>query len=245
MALNISMIILLSPSYGFLIGHALQLLNYFVQEFQSIYGIHYLSHNVHGLLHLCDDYERFGPLDNCSCFIFENYMKELKSLLRKHEKPLQQVVNRYFEKYSFNDNDISNNQKQHFTETPILQQIHANGPVVEHYTGPQYYNLFYLNIKIKIKKENDSFILTKDKKLVKCINIMYNSDNEIIILGKYFKSIMPFFSEPIDSNILDIYFVHNLSNNIKYWKLSEIAKKIMILKNEDQIVAMPILHSSI
>lgn len=246
MALNISMIILLSPDYGFLIKYARQLLNFFVQEFQSIYGNHYLSHNIHGLLHLCDDYERFGPLDNCSCFIFENYMKELKSLIRKHEMPLQQVVNRYFEKYSsnINDNDISNNQKR-FTQTPILQKTHENGPVIEHFTGPQCYNLFFLNMKIKIKKENDSYILTKDKKLVKCLNIMCHNDNEIMILGKYFKSVKPFFSEPIDSNILNIYVVQHLSNSIKFWKLSEVVKKMIVFKNGDQIVAMPILNSSL
>jgi len=26
------------------------------------------------LQHLCDDYDLYGPLDNCSTFVFENYL---------------------------------------------------------------------------------------------------------------------------------------------------------------------------
>lgn len=94
MVLNIAMIILLSPNYSFLLDYARQLLEFFVKNFQDIYGAQFISHNVHGLIHLCDDYEKYGPLHNCSTFIFENYMKELKSFVKKHEKPLQQVINR-------------------------------------------------------------------------------------------------------------------------------------------------------
>jgi hypothetical protein len=62
-----------------MIDHARQHLDYFVKQFELLYGKHYVSHNIHGLLHICDDYELYGPLDNCSTFNFENYMKELKS----------------------------------------------------------------------------------------------------------------------------------------------------------------------
>jgi len=64
----------------------------------SLIICHFISHNIHGLLHLVDDYHLHGPLDNCSAFTFENYMKELKGMLRKHETPLQQIVRRYEER---------------------------------------------------------------------------------------------------------------------------------------------------
>lgn len=72
---------------------------FFVKNFQDIYGQHFVSHYVHTLLHLCDEYDLFGPLDYCSAFGFENYMIEIKSNLRNNEKVLQQIVNRYYEKY--------------------------------------------------------------------------------------------------------------------------------------------------
>lgn len=57
-------------------------------------------HNIHGLLHLSDDYEYFGVLDSSSAFVFENFMKELKSKVRKHDKPLELTINRYTEVYN-------------------------------------------------------------------------------------------------------------------------------------------------
>lgn len=54
-----------------------------------------MSHNIHGLLHLVEDYNKYGPLDNCSTFHFENYMKVIKSMLRKPDKPLKKVIMRY------------------------------------------------------------------------------------------------------------------------------------------------------
>jgi len=97
LALHISMRILLSDNNQKLLHYTRDLLKYFVKSFQYLYGAHFISHNVHGILHLCDDYERYGPLDTCSTFPFENYMKVLKKMLHKNEKPLQQVIRRYNE----------------------------------------------------------------------------------------------------------------------------------------------------
>lgn len=89
--------ILLSDNNQNLLYYTRDLLKYFVKSFQYLYGAHFTSHNVHGILNLCDDYERYGPLDTCSTFPFENYMKVLKKMLHKNEKPLQQVIRRYNE----------------------------------------------------------------------------------------------------------------------------------------------------
>lgn len=97
MSFSIAMLILLSPDKEDLIDYAEKLLNHFVEFFGTIYEPYLISYNVHGLLHLIDDYKRFGPLDNISCFPFENFMKILKKKVKKHEKPLQQVVKRYHE----------------------------------------------------------------------------------------------------------------------------------------------------
>ena len=148
MTLNISIIILLNSNYSFLLNYARQLLDFFVMSFQNIYGTQFVSHNVHGLLHLCDDYELYGPLHNYSAFIFENYMKELKSFVKKHEKPLQQVMNRYNEKCYANTLNINNSSmnNQKFIQKPELKHMHANGPLVKNVAGSQYYTLLFKNI---------------------------------------------------------------------------------------------------
>lgn len=80
--------ILLSSDHSSYLKYETELLDYFVKVFQQIYGHHYVSHNVHSLLHLADDYSNYGPLDNCSCFPFENYMKVLK-------KCFENMINHY------------------------------------------------------------------------------------------------------------------------------------------------------
>jgi len=96
-------------------------------------------------------------------------MKELKSFVKKHEKPLQQVVNRYNEKCYANSLNISNlrTNNQQFIQKPELKHMHANGPLVKNVTaGSLYYTLLYKRLKIKIKPGRDSFILTKNKEVV-------------------------------------------------------------------------------
>lgn len=158
MALHTSMVILLSPNLKSYVNYAKDLLEYFVKTFQFIYGQEYVSHNVHGLLHICEDYKYFGPLDNCSAFIFENYMKELKSKIRKHEKPLQQLTNRYMEIYNQEHFNSSNDLPQQ----TILSKPHNSGPLIGNIEGLQYKKITLNQIKLNIKTNIESYILTKN-----------------------------------------------------------------------------------
>ncbi|KAF0737171.1 Uncharacterized protein FWK35_00018513 [Aphis craccivora] len=45
-------------------------------------------------------------IDTCSCFPFENYLKSLKTMVRKFEKPLEQVVKSYGEFLTFTEPKI-------------------------------------------------------------------------------------------------------------------------------------------
>lgn len=240
MALNISMIVLLSPDRSSLIPYAKYLLDYFVMTFQRIYGKHLLSHNIHGLLHLCDDYQQFGPLDTCSSFLFENYMKKLKSLVRKADQPLQQVINRYSEINSINKNksfDLMNH-----TDKQELKQPHNNGPITKNINGQQYYTLIFSQFKINVKFNKDCTILTNTGEVVKYLNIIQASD-EILLIGKKYETLLPFFTEPINSTILEIFILHNLSLDLNCWKLTDIKKKLMVLENGGTLIAMPIIHT--
>lgn len=243
MSLSIAMIILLSPNHKSLVNYARHLLDYFVKQFQNLYGEYLVSHNVHTLLHLCDDYDQFGPLDQCSAFIFENHMKELKSLVRKHEKPLEQIINRYSEINSINVKTFKSVQSD---EKPILKKPHSNGPLIDNVYGVQYNSLFFNNIHIVIKKqkESDSFILTKDGEVVKCVNII-EMNNNILIIGKKCNHALPFFIEPINSIKLDMYFVKNISETLNYWNMTDIKRKMMIFNHGNKMIAMPVMHTGL
>lgn len=81
LALCISIRILLCENNHHYLNFIRELLKYSVESFQYIYGVKYVSQNVHGLLHLCDNYERHGSLNVCSTLPFENFMKVLISVV--------------------------------------------------------------------------------------------------------------------------------------------------------------------
>jgi hypothetical protein len=55
-------------------------------------------YNVHCLVHLVEDAQRYGSLDNVSGFPFENFLGSLIQLVRKPDWPLEQVVRRILER---------------------------------------------------------------------------------------------------------------------------------------------------
>jgi len=105
-----------------------------------------MSHNIHGLLHIVDDYRKYGSLDKCSCFPFENYLKSFKKMVRKFEKPLEQVVKRYEEFLTFTEPKITSLDNKEI----VFKKPHNDGPLVEHCSGPQFKIMIINNLKINI-----------------------------------------------------------------------------------------------
>lgn len=115
--LHIAITILVSPTLSNNYNNimwAQMLLEYFLKCFKKIYGAAFMSHNLHNLLYICSDVQKYGPLDEFSAFRFENYMSNIKKILRKHEKPLQQLSRRY-------------------AETTVTYRLLTNGKIVTKY----------------------------------------------------------------------------------------------------------------
>ncbi len=74
--------------------YASQTLKYFVEKGRELYGETFLVYNVHSLLHLSEDAQNFGCLDNCSAFKFESYLHQMKKMVRSGKNVLTQVANR-------------------------------------------------------------------------------------------------------------------------------------------------------
>ena len=78
-----------------LLNYVEELLIWFVREAKVLYGIAFLSYNVHNLIHLVSDVRYHGcSLDGISAFPFENYLQILKKYVRNSDKPLVQIVKR-------------------------------------------------------------------------------------------------------------------------------------------------------
>lgn len=211
-----------------------------MRNFENIYGSHLISHNVHGLSHICDDYEKFGPLDNCSAFPFENFMGSLKKMLRKPDKPLQQIVKRY--------NEICHLKTKIQTKIAPYQLCgpHVRGPISENaLKGDQFTFIVLETMKIKTNIEADSYILTSDDNVVKVFNIICNKDlDKVILICKKFKNKHIMFNNPIKSSKLGIYIVDKLCNNFIWYEIGSIKKKVILLPNNNTFIALPIIHST-
>lgn len=240
MALNIAMTILLSNNMDNYVEYAHNLLKYFVQNFEPLYGRHLMSFNVHGLIHISDDYKKFGSLDNIAAFPFENYLKQLKNMVRKHDKPLQQIIKRLNEKNSFEVKISDNN----LIKCEELKHKHTDGPLVENIVGTQYKKLYFKNIKIKVGSKADCYIINKSNEIIKVENIVnLHETNKIIIIGKMFETKKAFYDNPTTSTFLNIYEVNNLSENYKCWTCDWIKTKIILFEFDGKKIAFPIIHS--
>ena len=97
--LHVSFRILLSPKCNsHQIQYAGRCLVDFVNSFEDIYGAHNVVFNVHNLLHIAEDCLHFNSsLEHFNCFPFENYLGELKRMLKGTRKPLAQLYKRIME----------------------------------------------------------------------------------------------------------------------------------------------------
>lgn len=200
-----------------------------------------MSHNVHELLHIVDDYKKFGPLDDSSCFPFENYMKSLKKMVCKHQKPLEQVIKRYQEFLEFSNKPIISNCSIEY------KKPHNNGPILSNITS-QFQIVIINNIKIKTNSITDCFIgFSKEGTLHinKVLNICCNHKTGIhFFVAKLFKNIEPLYDKPINSVKLGVAYVSNLSENIVPITINHLFQKYIVFNfHNNKQIALPILHS--
>lgn len=79
---------------------------------------------------------------------------------------------------------------------------------------------------------------------MKCKNIA-NHHQSTVILGYEFLDQCAAYTKPINSTKLHIYQVKNVSPNLKFWKINQIKKKMMVFYHENIITAVPIIHCSV
>ena len=72
-----------------------RLLEVYVKNSDKYLGEIFNVYNVHNLLHIVDDVERFNaPLQDISAFPFENYLQKLKKYVKGTRYPLEEIIKR-------------------------------------------------------------------------------------------------------------------------------------------------------
>jgi hypothetical protein len=244
MTLHIAIRILTSTQYHLIYrDYAKSLLVHFVNSFKILYGVEYVSHNVHGLIHLVDDVETFGPLENFSAFRFENYMQTLKKLVRKSDKPLQQVIRRFAELKSIKKDAKMSTEGQ---SRLVLRGQHVNGPLHDQCKDPQYYSLNQPEFSLTLKEPNNCCGL-RNGNIVIIENICYSQNkNSLVIVGRRFKKVVDLYETPCKSSLLGIHKVSNLSPVLEFWPAKHICKKYMHLAcpGTTESAVFPIIHTA-
>lgn len=245
LSLSLSMIILLSPKFSLRYKeHARELLIHFVKTTQSLYGTHFLTHNFHALIHIADDVDTFGPLDNCSSFKYENFLQFFKNRVRKSEKPLQQVVKRLTEMSNANVWFQTTSSSSSNTTHPSFSRKHRSGPTLSTtLISKQFQEVHFSSFKLSLS-QSDSCCSLKNGTIVLIKNIVFsNFYNGMCIIYMKFQKQEHFFEHPFTvSSVFGIYVVSELSSDIFESPIDEINQKIVLLPCQTKFVAFPLIH---
>uniref|UniRef100_A0ABD2WU91 RNA-directed DNA polymerase n=1 Tax=Trichogramma kaykai TaxID=54128 RepID=A0ABD2WU91_9HYME len=231
LALHIAITILASPKYSqneSYLNYADQLLHYFVESFGKCYGTNFISYNVHNLLHLVADVRRFGCLDKFSAFKFENCIFLMKRMIRKYEKPLQQIACRFAEKeYCAFE---SSRTKKYDSRCKVFLKKHSNGPLLRQGYSAQYKILHFNNFVIDVDDLRNNALIINGK-FIQALNFV-EKDGKNYVIGKELIPEDDIYSSPCKSSQL-LSSVVKLSNDMISLRCDKIeAKLCKIICNE-------------
>ena len=240
--LSVAIRILLTPELlESHLQYSKQLLRYFVESFCKLYGEDQMVYNVHSLIHLCEDAERFGTLDHVSAFKYENFLGRLVNLVRRPYQPCSQLVRRIME-FPALINKGETNKHHHRLGFAIP---HAEGPLTIRYKYCEQYKQFYMNdgcFMSSVDGDN-CFDIGGKVSLVRNIFKVKEPEGEMCcVVFETFDLLEPFFNDPLDSTDVNVFFVHKLSGFHSVCSLSAVGSKYVLLPHKHGSVALKQMH---
>ncbi|KAJ8681004.1 hypothetical protein QAD02_016791 [Eretmocerus hayati] len=238
-ALNCAMRILSDPELCiFLNSEADKLLRYFVENVEFLYGREHMVFCVHSAIHLAADVLNFGSLEEYSSYAYENFLGWLKSLIRSSSSPLSQLVKRLSEK-----NLLPQESKTQQTAV-FLSGKKPQKDQEKLFDGfkDAHGSIDFPDFKLTDTYPNN-FCYLSDHTLVSIESICYRNE-EPVIIGKSFLEPSSIPDYPCDSTSLGIIKVRDLSENLQFWSISSIRKKMFQIPVMDHFYMFPIIHSS-
>jgi len=168
-------------------------------------------------------------------------MKTLKKMIRKHEKPLEQVIKRYHEFQMFGEYELNTRSSINLK----YLKIYSGGSLPENCMKPEFKIAIKNNIKINIKPFSDAYIgntFGGKLNIFKIVNIyVHKSSKKKVFVAQSFNTIHPFYEKPINSIKIGIAIVNELSNHLITIDIETCDySKYVILNNSLGKVAFPI-----
>ncbi|KAE9523059.1 hypothetical protein AGLY_016541, partial [Aphis glycines] len=184
-----------------------QFLKKFVTDYFTLYGSHFITYTVHSLIHLPIYVLLHGPLDNFSCFRYENYLQDVKKSIKSIKYPLQEIFNRISEKQKIYDTIPSQLHKQY----PVLSnEITCPGPSPLLNINDKIFEKITLeltNTVINVLKEKDRYIMLTNNTIVMVQHIVQPQNKSTYLIVKQFLSCSEFTNTPESSFKIGVYIV--------------------------------------
>lgn len=196
--------------------------------------------NVHNIVHISDDIDRFGYLNNLSTYPFENFLRHIKLLTRSSNLPLEQITRRLVEISTSAKNKVIN-----FNTLPFQNSCFT--PILKH--SYKYSNFLAFkslqvtpNVILSNKKCGDRWFLTTENEIVGMIYAI-KEQNSIFIHGFSLESKQNFLEKPYSSHYTGIYISNGNKKAEQRFPISKINCKMVCLSYNEKFVYIPLLHS--
>ncbi|XP_058811162.1 uncharacterized protein LOC131676050 [Topomyia yanbarensis] len=222
-----------SETYKHILQVAKDLFIEFINSYKHLYGLEFLTSNVHNLCHVVDEVSRFGSLYTLSAYPFENYLHSIKRMLHAGPLPLNQIANRLTELTNSATSIIFSDTCQTNTRT-----VHAVEKTESKIT-------ITLTDFILSTNFEDKWVLMKDLSIV-CLENAVNDSLDWKLKGRSILNKFDFFDKPFKSSYIHIFSASRGKCNFskeKLYDISCIMCKLVAIERKREIVFIPLIHT--
>ena len=194
-------------------------INEFVELYPRFCGLKNVGYNIHSLLHFPKYVALYGEIDNFSGYKYENYMQEIKKMIKSPVNILQQISNKILDQQFL---------KEHLKDDSCMKT--RNMKIIE-------FDRFLLEGN---KKDCCCAVSIGATQVPFIISSFTMINKEKMMVGRRFLSVAPFFERPINSAHIGIIEVADLAeaneniavSNIlfKYCRLPVTANTWLLIK---------------
>jgi len=214
------------------------ILKRFVVESKEIYGLSFVSYNVHSLIHIADDYRKYGNLENISAFPFESYLgSQIKASVRSGFQPLKQIAT-----HIITQNERSITDKIAQINMTVSGKRKCNHESFHKDQCVCYTSLNYIH---KLKTVLDDNIANSCVQLtdgsIGLIEAIHTNSQSTFITVKTFNEKNDFFSQPVKSSKIGIYCVKGLKKCLTVPACSIFSKMIIIPHRKNAYIVQKLI----
>ena len=185
---------------------------------------------------MLQDSKNYGSLDNVSCFPFESFLGQIKTMVRRPDNAISPVVRRYAEKIHISDHNFVSQ----LSDTNAFKQQYFGGPLPNSYSHCFQYKKYFGKFLVSLSKRDNCFIINKEVAIVK--NILVTQNKEVFVVIQRFLQSEPFFNIPLNSKLIGIYVVTQLDSKFDVVPVSELHQKVILLPFQNSFVAIVLAH---